>query len=209
MKASNCIIESSNGYEQRRCFKSSRGVRYEYWQFDDREWGRWKSEVLSKGEANERIKSLRRIGWKLIAYNPVTVQKETPRWVEKQSAALFRAAKITVDPKKELMFVELDGDRVLGAVYVGVSNYTGTWRMSFDAVVSPEVQGRGVGKALIKQFDDHYESTKTLYRKKYGPGFFAEVFIVNPRVERILAPLGYRYGGGSRDHEDGVWMYKD
>lgn len=127
----------------------------------------------------------------------------------REAVVLFREAGIGIDPKKHLAFVEHDGPRVVGALYLGVSNYTGTWRMSFDVVVASDVRGRGVGRKLVKTFDEYYQEQLPALRKRYGKGFFAEVYVVNPHVEKILGSLGYRYGNShGTDPDDGVWMYK-
>ncbi len=209
MKATSATLLSEDGFERRVFTRLRNGrLRCDFQGRENHEWGTWKVAHYVKAQANEIIKGLRTAGWSLVQYNP---SHHANQWgdFDDQAVALFRKASIGIDPKKHLAFVEHDGDTLLGALYLGISNYTGTWRMSFDVVVSKEARGRGVGKKLIKAFDDYYLEQLPALHKRYGKGFFAEVYVVNPIVERILGSLGYRYGSShGTDSDDGVWMYK-
>ncbi len=206
MKASAATLLSTDGFERRVFTRLRNGrIRCEFQGKDIHDWGTWQTKSYSKAQANELIKGLREAGWTVVRYNPVA------SWdtAHQEAITLFRAANIGIDPKKHLAFVERDGDRVVGALYLGISNYTGTWRMSFDVAVDERARGKGIGTKLVKAFDDYYLEQLPALRKRYGAGFFAEVFVVNPRVEKILGSLGYRYGNShGTDPDDGVWMYK-
>jgi GNAT superfamily N-acetyltransferase len=207
MKATSATLLSKDGYERRIFTRLLRGgwLRCDFQSLDIRNWETWKSVNYRKAQANELIKGLRAAGWLLVQYNPV----ESLETSHDQAIALFHKVGIGIDPKKHLAFVDRDGDTVIGALYLGVLNY-GTWRMSFDVAVADGSRGRGVGKKLIKAFDDYYLQELPALRKRYGKGFFAEVFVVNPRVEKILGSLGYRYGNShGTDPGDGCWMYKE
>lgn len=205
-KATSATILSQDGYERRVYTRLRNGrIRCACQGKDIHNWGTWQTKIYSKAQANELIKGLRGVGWTLVQYNP------TASWdtAHQEAIRLFRAAGIGIDPKKHLAFVERDDDTVVGALYLGISNYTGTWRMSFDVVVDKAARGKGVGRKLVKSFDDYYLEQLPALRKRYGKGFFAEVYVVNPHVEKILGSLGYRYGNShGTDLDDGVWMYK-
>ena len=77
--------------------------------------------------------------------------------MELKAAKLFARERINRG-KKPILFIEREGDNVIGAVAGDVMKDWGGSFFAFDVVVDHNRQGRGIGKALIKATDDYYES---------------------------------------------------
>lgn len=120
--------------------------------------------------------------------NPERVPIGEWQAAEEQAIALFTKEQIPRF-KKPILFIEREGDRVIGAVAGGVIKDTEGSAFAFDIVVDTKCRGRGVGKALIKATDSYYESIK--HDLPDGPR--AKIRVINPIVEDILQKLGYHF----------------
>lgn len=108
--------------------------------------------------------------------------------MELKAAKLFARERINRG-KKPILFIEREGDNVIGAVAGDVMKDWGGSFFAFDVVVDHNRQGRGIGKALIKATDDYYESIK--HDLPDGPR--AKIHVINLVVERLLQKLGYHF----------------
>jgi len=108
--------------------------------------------------------------------------------VELKAAKLFARERINRG-KKPILFIEREGDHVIGAVAGDISkDWAGSF-FAFDVVVDHNRQGKGIGKALIKAADDYYEAIK--HDLPDGPR--AKIHVISPVVEHLLQKLGYHF----------------
>lgn len=121
--------------------------------------------------------------------NPERLYRHLWPDAEKQAAQLFFRERIARG-LKPILFIERQGDQVVGAVAAGMSRDRRGDYFSFDVVVSSDHHRKGIGKQLIKAVDTYYETMKY----DLMPGIpRAKIEVINPVVEKILTTLGYHY----------------
>lgn len=117
---------------------------------------------------------------------PERVQAEWSA-IEKEARKLFAKEKIST--RKPVLFIERDGNKVLGAVAGAVDQDRIGKFFAFDVVVDSKHHGKGIGKQLIKAVNDYYENMK----HNLPDGLRAKIHVINPAVEHLLQKLGYHF----------------
>ena len=107
------------------------------------------------------------------------------------------ASPIRILSNRELSAIALIGNKVVGGGWSAVEHpryddAEGTF--TFDIVVDPKAQGKGVGDALVEEMLREFRSVRDMGDAEY----VLNVEVVNPAMERILARRGFRL----RDEED-------
>lgn len=118
------------------------------------------------------------------------------RWAEK-AWKIALASPIRILSDRELTAVAVIGNKVVGGGWSAVEHpfsddAEGTF--TFDIVVDPKSQGKGVGDALVEEMLNQFRSVRDMGDAEY----VLDVEVVNPAMERILARRGFRL----RDEED-------
>ena len=119
--------------------------------------------------------------------------------VERMTDAAWKIAQaspIRILSNKRLSAIAVLGRKVVGAAWTSVDQaYSDDEpsQFSFDVVVAPEAQGKGVGDALVGEMLDQFRHARHAY-----DDLVLNVEVVNPAMERILARRGFRL----RDEED-------
>lgn len=106
------------------------------------------------------------------------------------------ASPINILSDKRLSAIAVLGRKCVGGGWTSVSQASdddGPSQFSFDVVVAPEAQGKGVGDALVSAMLDEFRHIRFAYNE-----LVLNVEVVNPAMERILARRGFRL----RDEED-------
>jgi len=106
------------------------------------------------------------------------------------------ASPIRILSNRELSAIALIGNKVVGGGWSAVEHpryddAEGTF--TFDIVVDPKAQGKGVGDALVGEMLDQFRHERHAY-----DDLVLNIEVVNPAMERILARRGFRL----RDEED-------
>jgi uncharacterized protein YjbI with pentapeptide repeats/GNAT superfamily N-acetyltransferase len=118
------------------------------------------------------------------------------RWAEK-AWKIANASPIRILSNRELTAIAVIGNTVVGGGWSAVEHpfsddVEGTF--TFDIVVDPKSQGKGVGDALVEEMLNQFRSVRDMGDAEY----VLDVEVVNPAMERILARRGFRL----RDEED-------
>ena len=118
------------------------------------------------------------------------------RWAQK-AWDIALASPIRIKRDRELTAIALIGNKVVGGGWSAVEHpryddAEGTF--TFDIVVDPKAQGKGVGDALVEEMLREFRSVRDMGDAEY----VLNVEVVNPAMERILARRGFRL----RDEED-------
>lgn len=118
------------------------------------------------------------------------------RWAEK-AWKIALASPIRILSNRELTAIAVIGNTVVGGGWSAVEHpfsddVEGTF--TFDIVVDPKAQGKGVGDALVEEMLNQFRSVRDMG----GAEYVLDVEVVNPAMERILARRGFV----RRDEED-------
>ena len=118
------------------------------------------------------------------------------RWAEK-AWKIALASPIRILSNRELSAIAVIGNKVVGGGWSAVEHpfsddVEGTF--TFDIVVDPKAQGKGVGDALVEEMLNQFRSVRDMGDAEY----VLDVEVVNPAMERILARRGFV----RRDEED-------
>jgi uncharacterized protein YjbI with pentapeptide repeats/GNAT superfamily N-acetyltransferase len=111
------------------------------------------------------------------------------RWAEK-AWKIALASPIRILSNRELSAIAVIGNKVVGGGWSAVEHpfsddAEGTF--TFDIVVDPKSQGKGVGDALVEQMLNQFRSVRDMGDAEY----VLDVEVVNPAMERILARRGF------------------
>ena len=80
-----------------------------------------------------------------------------------ESDKIFNEVQIRMSNDKRYSYVAIVGEEVVGAIVDHWDMSDGIASFSWDVVVRPDFQGKGVGKKLIAEEIEKYESEKYLY----------------------------------------------
>ena len=109
---------------------------------------------------------------------------------------IANASPIRILSNKRLSAIAVLGRKVVGGGWTAMDF---SWsddepsQFSFDIVVAPEAQGKGIGDALVGEMLDQFRHERHAY-----DDLVLNVEVVNPAMARILARRGFRL----RDEED-------
>lgn len=110
-----------------------------------------------------------------------------------KAEALFNKSGINISRSEELYEMALDGEEVVGASVVGISNNEeGERTLRFSVAVSPSTRRQGVARKLIENIIDNNPDSKL------------EAWVVN---EEAMVPLLTKLGFDGYGGQDDPFMY--
>lgn len=105
---------------------------------------------------------------------------------------LQKSSGINILSDKELDTVVMKDDEIVGALYVGAIGE----HMTFDIIVAPECQRKGIAKRLI----DDAISVYHMNREAYGDDYYLVGDVVNPNIIDYLTTVGFEIDEVSGEH---------
>jgi GNAT superfamily N-acetyltransferase len=111
-----------------------------------------------------------------------------PNIIVDQVDKIHEQVKIRPDSTKELQFLALEGDRIVGLSY-GTVHGGSEWNYSFDTLVEPASQGRGVGKELIDAAIEKYTDSVSELEEMYDNAKMTADIVNEKFPERIAGYL--------------------